>query len=285
MDHFNFTSRILVDMVKTMEDAKPVMVLSELELALECPVCRSVPQSVPIYQCENGHILCKMCRNKLTTCPSCRHPLGKARNLFAESMLERVTCPCQHADRGCKVRLPRDGLPGHYAECKFIEIICPDVACTDKVLLADLGHHFMSEHDKDDFRYRTSSDGILTERLKVLEADFQSEGCWISTVAKHNDNKFFYQFFRNERKGKWFTFVMMYERKKVASTFVATITAFRTDTGEEIIYKGPVNSAEVPIEEVYEAELGLVFSDQVAKRLIFDAHIDYKIIVTSKGSE
>ena len=143
----------------------------------------------------------------------------------------------------------------------------------------------MSEHDKEDFRYRTSSDGILTERLKVLEADFQSEGCWISTVAKHNDNKFFYQFFRNERKGKWFTFVMMDERKKVASTFVATITAFRTDTGEEIIYKGPVNSAEVPIEEVYEAELGLVFSDQVAKRLIFDAHIDYKIIVTSKGSE
>jgi hypothetical protein len=211
--------------------------------------------------------------------------LGKARNLFAENMLERVTCPCQNAERGCNVRLPRDALPSHHAECKFIEIICPDVACTDRVLLSDLGSHFLSEHDKEDFRYRTSADGGFTERLKVIEADFQSEGCWISTVAKHNDNKFFYQFFRNNSQGKWFTFVMMDERRKVASTFIATITAFRLDTSEEIIYKGPVNSAEVPIEEVYEAELGLVFSDQVAKRLIFDDHIDYKITVTNKNSE
>jgi hypothetical protein len=285
MAKFNFTSQILVNMVKTMDDAKPVLVLSELESALECPVCRSVPQSVPIYQCENGHILCKMCRSRLKICPSCRGPLGKARNLFAESMLERVTCPCQHAKRGCKVRLPRDALPAHHAECKFIEIMCPDVTCTERVLLADLGKHFLSEHDKDDFRYRASSDGVLTEKLKVLQADFRSEGCWISTVAKHNDNNFIYQFFRNNTDGKWFTFVMIGERKKIASTYIATITAFRRDTGEEIIYKGPVNSAEVAIEEVYEEELGLIISDKVAKRLILNDHIDFKIIVTPKDSK
>jgi hypothetical protein len=269
----------------SMEDVRPVLVLSELEMALMCPICHTLPQSSPIYQCQNGHTLCKMCWNRLNICPSCGEPLGKTRNLFAERMLERITCPCQNAGQGCKIRLPRDALRGHHAECKFIKIMCPDAACTDTVLMADLGQHFLNEHDKDELRYRDSPNGVLTEKLTVVEADFQSEGWWLSTVAMHDGNRFFYQFFRNNTSGKWFTFVMMDERKKIASRFTATITASRADTGEGIVYKGPVNSAEVPIEDVYESELGLVFSDKVAKRLIFNHHIEYKIIVTPNVSK
>ena len=39
---------------------------------LECPVCFHTIDSVPIYQCVNGHVLCKDCHPKLENCPICR---------------------------------------------------------------------------------------------------------------------------------------------------------------------------------------------------------------------
>ena len=39
---------------------------------LECPVCIETISSAPIFQCHNGHIVCKDCHQKLETCPICR---------------------------------------------------------------------------------------------------------------------------------------------------------------------------------------------------------------------
>lgn len=41
------------------------MSVRELEEALECPVCTKVPQATPIFQCDNGHMICKVCRAKI----------------------------------------------------------------------------------------------------------------------------------------------------------------------------------------------------------------------------
>ena len=32
---------------------------------LECPVCMDVPESLPIYQCLQGHIICNVCCGQL----------------------------------------------------------------------------------------------------------------------------------------------------------------------------------------------------------------------------
>ena len=32
---------------------------------LQCPVCLTIPRTGPIYQCANGHIVCKDCHAKL----------------------------------------------------------------------------------------------------------------------------------------------------------------------------------------------------------------------------
>ena len=42
----------------------------------ECPVCFDYALP-PILQCQSGHIVCSQCRQKLTSCPTCRGPLGK----------------------------------------------------------------------------------------------------------------------------------------------------------------------------------------------------------------
>ncbi len=37
---------------------------------LECPVCMDISRP-PIYQCEEGHIICSSCKPLLTNCPHC----------------------------------------------------------------------------------------------------------------------------------------------------------------------------------------------------------------------
>ena len=57
-------------------------------ILIECPVCFETIFSAPIFQCHNGHIVCKDCRPKLETCPICRD--AKAiRNLKMEEIVKR----------------------------------------------------------------------------------------------------------------------------------------------------------------------------------------------------
>ena len=68
----------------------PDISLEDLRRALECPVCLETPKAGPLYQCENGHILCSECIEKVQQCPQCRAklPTTKIRCLFAEQQLE-----------------------------------------------------------------------------------------------------------------------------------------------------------------------------------------------------
>ena len=59
---------------------------------LECPVCFQTIDSVPIYQCLNGHVVCKDCHPKLENCPICRddkHYNLKVRNRKLEEIMKR----------------------------------------------------------------------------------------------------------------------------------------------------------------------------------------------------
>ena len=56
---------------------------------LECPVCFHTIDSVPIYQCLNGHVICKNCHPKLETCPICRDGQISLRNLKLEEIVKR----------------------------------------------------------------------------------------------------------------------------------------------------------------------------------------------------
>ena len=94
--------------------------------SLTCPVCLSLPQSKPIYQCDNGHIICKSCHEQLNTCPQCRIPLGNNRNLIAENLLEAISKPCCFAKHGCQVMLlPDQKEEDHEKSCLYREVKCP----------------------------------------------------------------------------------------------------------------------------------------------------------------
>ena len=57
---------------------------------LECPVCIETIRKVPVYQCANGHVICKDCIEKLNNCPICRDDSALRRNLKLESVVQRL---------------------------------------------------------------------------------------------------------------------------------------------------------------------------------------------------
>ena len=57
---------------------------------LECPVCMETIKSVPVYQCANGHVLCKDCIEKSNECPICRNDSALRRNLKLEGIVQRL---------------------------------------------------------------------------------------------------------------------------------------------------------------------------------------------------
>ena len=65
--------------------------LREVERELECPVCMEVSRP-PIYQCEEGHIICSSCKPLLKVCPhNCGQKYSEPaiRCRFAEKLADR----------------------------------------------------------------------------------------------------------------------------------------------------------------------------------------------------
>jgi len=91
------------------------LVLSELE----CPVCLLVPRCSPIYQCGNGHLVCKECRPRLVKCPTCQIEYTQAtRSIFAEKILETVEKRCRYELDGCDFKSRNsDHLLEHEGDC------------------------------------------------------------------------------------------------------------------------------------------------------------------------
>ena len=58
------TNRVLDFLSKSIEEKKK---------DLECPVCLETAE-VPIYTCQEMHLICSHCRPKLRECPECRAP-------------------------------------------------------------------------------------------------------------------------------------------------------------------------------------------------------------------
>jgi len=65
--------------------------IEEKNKDLECPVCFETAEA-PIYQCTEGHLICKKCLPSLKICPECRakYPKNPFRNRMAEKIVEEI---------------------------------------------------------------------------------------------------------------------------------------------------------------------------------------------------
>ena len=65
--------------------------IEKKEAELECPVCFDIAE-VPIFMCQQQHLICASCQPKLTACPECREPYQKPprRHRYAERDVEEL---------------------------------------------------------------------------------------------------------------------------------------------------------------------------------------------------
>ena len=120
--------------------------LQNLKCSIECPVCFIMPESKPIYQCKNGHVLCKSCHQSLETCPKCHRALDGFRNLTAESFLEAFSKPCRFAGHGCKAKIFEDHEKDHEKKCGYRQVRCPHQKCSIFVAIQDVKDHLKEMH-------------------------------------------------------------------------------------------------------------------------------------------
>ncbi|EOA17827.1 hypothetical protein CARUB_v10006228mg [Capsella rubella] len=114
---------------------------------LDCPICCE-PLTIPIFQCDNGHLACSSCFPKLSNkCPSCHLLVGHKRCIAMESVLESVYVPCPNAKFGCNLKIPYGKEPTHERECTFSQCLCPVEYCNYTCSYRNLyAHHCFYTH-------------------------------------------------------------------------------------------------------------------------------------------
>ena len=114
----NHTNNIIIDINSTPAN-------SELASLFECPVCFEYVLP-PILQCQNGHLVCQSCRQRITSCPTCRIQITtNIRNLQMEKLASTVQFPCKYSTGGCNAHLLYKDKTEHEDTCVFKPYSCP----------------------------------------------------------------------------------------------------------------------------------------------------------------
>nr|XP_011467110.1 PREDICTED: E3 ubiquitin-protein ligase SINA-like 10 isoform X2 [Fragaria vesca subsp. vesca] len=113
---------------------------------LDCPICCE-SLTVPVFQCENGHIACSSCSTKVKNkCPSCSWPIGYNRCRAIEKVLESIRISCQNIKYGCKEWMTCDNKNEHEKGCMHSPCSCPHSGCNFVSSTKQLYQHFSSNH-------------------------------------------------------------------------------------------------------------------------------------------
>ena len=116
---------------------------------LECPVCFKIPSKKAFIFCDNGHMVCKKCRNKISNCPTCRSNFADRRNILLEKILDTVKVSCKYKIFGCSENLEFKDLDDHLAQCQFRKVYCFNFKCQAQKIqynLSSLMDHYEGFH-------------------------------------------------------------------------------------------------------------------------------------------
>ncbi|CAA7055657.1 unnamed protein product [Microthlaspi erraticum] len=127
--------------------------LLDLE-ALSCPICCDALTST-IFQCENGHLACRTCCNKLRNkFPYCDLPVGRIRCRAMERVIKAVIVPCPNAKLGCTKSFSYGKEIIHGKECVFYLCSCPAKNCSYSGSYKKLYNHFQTHENERGCSYR-----------------------------------------------------------------------------------------------------------------------------------
>lgn len=174
---------------------------------LECTVCYSIPPTTSMVLCQNGHVFCTPCRQRLAQCGICQSAFeNRHMSNVLQKILTSLQVDCKFKDLGCSKKMnleERDShekscrsrnvckyvyagcairshnLEDHEESCEFREIRCYNQNCQRKNQVTHLGpmaevfyNHYISLHENSARRKELES---LTEF--ELSGSYSKPGC------------------------------------------------------------------------------------------------------------
>ena len=210
--------------------------IDDLRELVECIVCLCTPESAPIYQCVNGHVMCKGCyRNvkykseedtKDTNCPLCRVSIGgsEIRSLIAEKTLEKLPLKCRYEKYGCPIELQKTELENHLISCIYRPIKCILQNCPKKTTMEHFSQHFATHGIVPlILPYRTSAQGSLN----VLQESHTLKEILLWHLVCGYEH--FYPKIVRRRDGQWHFWVYYYGEYEEAQKFAYGFTISSQD--------------------------------------------------------
>ena len=254
--------------------------LLSLKETLECPVCLMLPKQTPIYQCDNGHIVCKTCHARLDTCPQCRKALGKNRNLFAENFLVSFMKPCLFELHGCPVKLLPDHGADHLVGCVYREISCFFPNCQELVSVKQIETHLDVAHRQK--ANHSPAEGCYTGRLKILASGPELGPRNSPTIISFHGKEFLVMKFAGMSDLRHF-WVYGPGTPDEMSKFIYSIQLWSHDEKVKVACQDRVVSMEKPVVDVTNDGDGLILTEVGKKKLTQSGLVKYEITITAES--
>lgn len=273
-------------------------------IELECPICLELPVK-PVFQCSNGHLICKLCHSKVLICPVCRTKLDQGkplRNLTAEQFLENLnnnsstsyrenlrprrssvagpSIPCTNVANGCNQQYKTNGeVIQHQKTCKYRLVFCPDMRCPRKVPMSNLFVHINDDHPSDDFTKLQKAS--VNFSLVIKPANYRDETFWKPAVMQMGHTKFFREC-RRTKEGQWYFWVYVEGSSEDANQYTATIKLFDSRKHEVVSFNTcSVLSLDVNPKEVSNYPV-MTVQDPVIQSIEYNGKLSFFVEIVRK---
>ena len=263
---------------------------------VECPVCLEIPRTGPVFVCHNGHFVCKKCKGREKSCPTCKESMGKGKSLLAVTVIENIDHKCKFVE--CEELFPLKKVEAHEKVCKHRFVTCPRRSCFEEVALSKVLVHLGKKTCcvetvplMMNSSFRNGQVFLKVEPREMKEfADRELD--WKVSLFSYKKSKFVIS---SQKSGQYFHFTMvMLESKEVCSKFkiemeVKERSASCKESELGIRFRGSPCSIDQDKEEV--KYLGLTVHYKVMKELILrDQELNFMVSFSfsekrSRGAE
>lgn len=156
---------------------------------LDCPICLD-PLCTPVFQCENGHIACSSCCNKVKRkCPSCCMPIGYNRCRAIEKVIESIKVSCQNTRYGCKETIPYSKKFEHEQTCPHATCHCPLSSCPFVSSSKNLYLHFGIQHSASTTRFTYNTTFTLRVETNQKHIFLQEQHESVIFILNHENKQ------------------------------------------------------------------------------------------------
>jgi hypothetical protein len=254
--------------------------LPDLEAILECIICHVVPRKGPIFQCPNGHLVCKECSEKaLKTCAMCqvRLPQTKIRCISAEQVIEKIdfVFACDHAVNGCDFTAVRKTLEKHERICESRLVPCPDGGCHEDCQ-ESIPLNKLLLHLKDSFVLKSNKHGVYWRSPTCPSKDIKLQTlAWNIGIFNYADTTFLTKI--SKEKGMFHAWLYIVAGADIAEKYQVKITIDSSTTS--ISHTGKVLSIDVKEADVVKRDDVLSFGENLFGKLTVVENETHKICI------